>query len=171
MRKMQFAIFTLITCIFSALVLSSCDTNPRPDDGVIHVNSAEAWNSALSGISGASGGSFVGNPAVFVIDITGSFSVPGIGADGSSITGAYKEVQLTGGGTMSLASTGSLIRTAENQTFIIDGPTLQGRLGNNTSLVYIAENGAVELRNGGIIGNEIYEGNGGGVYVDGAILL
>jgi hypothetical protein len=80
---------------------------------------------------------------------------------------ANKEVRLTGSGTLSLSGAGSLIRTAENQTFIIDGPTLQGISGNDTSLVYIAGGGAVELQNGGITGNEICEGNGGGVYVDG----
>jgi hypothetical protein len=152
MRKIPFAIVTLIICIFSALIFASCDTNPRPQDGVFPVNSAEAWNSALSGISKAPDGSSAGNPAVFVIDITGSFSVPGIGEDGSSITGDYKEVRLTGGGTMFLSGTGSLILVSANQTFIIDGPTLQGTSGNNMPLVFTA--GKLELRSGYITGNK-----------------
>ncbi|MDR1149515.1 MAG: hypothetical protein LBK66_12885 [Spirochaetaceae bacterium] len=68
---------------------------------------------------------------------------------------------------MSLSGTGRLIQTAATQTFIIDGPTLQGISGNNTSLVYIADNSAVELRSGYIKGNtrSSFASVGGGVYV------
>jgi hypothetical protein len=127
------------------------------------VNSEESWNNALSSISGAQDGS-AGNPNVFVIDITGSFHVRG--RDSTNITGSYKEVHLTGDGTISLSSNGSLIRTAANQNFIIDGPTLQGRNGNTTSLVYIAGNSAVELQTGKISGNRHNNADGGGVYID-----
>jgi hypothetical protein len=148
MRKIPFAIVTLI---FSALVFASCDTNSSPDDGTIHVNSAAAWTNALSNISTAPGGS-PGNPAVFVIDITGNFSVPGIGDDESSISGDYKEVRLTGNGTMSLSGIGSLMLVSANQTFIIDGPTLRGTSGNNLPL--IITDGKLELRSGYITGNK-----------------
>jgi hypothetical protein len=147
MRKIPIAIVTLI---FSTFVFASCDTNSSSQD-VIHVTSAAAWTNALASISTAPGGS-PGNPAVFVIDIAGSFSVPGIGEDGSSITGNYKEVRLTGNGKMSLSGTGSLILVSANQTFIIDGPTLQGTSGNNMPLVFTA--GGLELRSGYITGNK-----------------
>jgi uncharacterized protein (AIM24 family) len=162
MIKIPFAIFILI---FSALVFASCDTGSSSHD-VIHVNSAAAWNNALTSISDAPDGT-AGSPNVFIIEITHNFNVPGISGGSSSIGGGYKEVQLTGGGTVSLESNGSLIRTAANQTFIIDGPTLQGISGNNTSLVYIASDSTVELRNGYVKGNTVtnYMG-GGGVWVD-----
>jgi hypothetical protein len=131
--------------------------------GHFTVNNASAWTNALTSISNASDGSSAGSPNVFIINITGSFSVPG--TYNNSINGNCKEVRLTGSGTLSLSSgsNGSLIWTAANQTFIIDGPTLQGKSGNYTSLVTIVGNSAVELRNGYIKGNTT--GNGGGVYV------
>jgi uncharacterized protein YjdB len=128
------------------------------------VADASAWISALSSIS-ATGGGTAGSPNVFRIDITGNVSVTGI-TSGSSITGNYKEVRLTGSGTLSLGSTsnGSIILATANQTFIIDGPTLQGKAGNNTSLVYIEGGSAVKLRSGYIKGNDGLDG-GGGVFV------
>jgi hypothetical protein len=165
MRKREFAIFTII---FPALIFASCDTNPSPD-GVIHVNNESEWVEALSFISNAPNGN-AGSSNVFVINMSGNFSVNGIeDAGSSSIGGIYKKVRMTGGGTMSLASNGNLIRTAENQTFIIDGPTLQGKDGNDTALVYIAGNSTVELLSGYIKNNNnnIDDGFGGGVCVVG----
>jgi uncharacterized protein YjdB len=129
--------------------------------GYFDVSSASEWAGALSSISSAQDGSS-GNPTVFVINITDSFST----ASGGGINGAYKEVRLTGSGTVSLSSNGSLIRTAANQNFIIDGPTLQGKSGNNAALVNIA-GGAMELRSGYISGNNNGGFYGGGVYVSG----
>jgi uncharacterized protein YjdB len=144
---------------------ASCAVTVIVAYAVFNVSNEDGWKSALSSISSAPGGS-TGQPNVFVINITGSFSVDGIISN--SIGGDYKEVRLTGSETVSLSSNGSLIRAAANQTFIIDGPTLQGKDGNNNSLVYIGD-GAVELQNGEIIGNTVSNGNGGGVYVGGGI--
>jgi hypothetical protein len=135
---------------------------------VFVVTSESEWTAALSSISGTEGGTD-GNPTVFIINITGNVSVPGI-TSGSSITGNYKEVRLTGSGTLSLGSTsnGSIILVTANQTFIIDGPTLQGKAGNNTSLIYIGGGSAVKLRSGYIKGNDGLadgDGRGGGVLV------
>jgi hypothetical protein len=127
------------------------------------VNSAEEWSAALSDISNAPEGSSADNPNIFIINIMDNVSVPG--TYDNSITGDDKEVWLTGSGTLSLESNGSLIWTEANQTFIIDGPTLQGKSGNDTSLVYIRDS-AVELRSGCITGNTSGD-SGGGVYVDG----
>jgi uncharacterized protein YjdB len=127
------------------------------------VTNESEWAGALSNISSAQDGSD-GSPNVFVINITDSFSVNGI--SDSSIGGEHKEVRLTGNKTVSLSSSGSLIRTAAKQTFIIDGPTLQGNSDNDTSLVYIGDDGALELHNGKISGNNAAN-NGGAVYIDG----
>jgi uncharacterized protein YjdB len=131
--------------------------------GYFDVANPQAWDSARASISGTDGGTD-GNPTVFIINITGNVSV--LGTYDNSITGSYKEVRLTGGsGTLSLESNGSLIQPAANQTFIIDGPTLQGRDGNDRPLVYGIYGGSdVELRSGYIKGNKI-GGNGGGVYI------
>jgi hypothetical protein len=131
--------------------------------------SISEWTAALLIISGTADGS-EGSPKVFSIHITADFDAAGIASGSSSISGAYKEVRLTGDRTITLdsATQGSLIRTAANQTFVIDGPVLQGS-SNNASLVSIGSNSAVELRNGEIKGNANATGegggNGGGVYV------
>jgi uncharacterized repeat protein (TIGR02543 family) len=120
------------------------------------------WEAAIQTVNDAPDGTG-GSPAVFEFKITGSFGVPGIIYPEYTITGAYKEVWLTGDETktISLNSNGSLICTAANQTFVIDGVTLQGRANNDSVLVGINPNSAVELRSGTITGNT----SSGGVYV------
>jgi hypothetical protein len=150
------------------LMLAGCDTGGGGAVTVVFAVANETeWNSALTSISNAGGGSS-GNPEIFGIRITGNFSVAGK-TSGYSITGAYKEVWLTGDKTISLSSGGSLIRTAVNQTFVIDGPVLQGSADNNAPIVYIFGSGsAVELRNGEIRDNiNSSSSYGGGVYVFG----
>jgi putative ubiquitin-RnfH superfamily antitoxin RatB of RatAB toxin-antitoxin module len=122
------------------------------------------WDNAFSAISSAAGGT-EDSPRVFVLHITDDFTVAG--KSSGNITGTYKEVRLTGENTISLSSNGSLIWTAANQTFVIDGPTLQGKEENNAALVYIADNSAGELRAGEIKGNT-NSNTGGGVYVYGS---
>jgi hypothetical protein len=143
------------------------DTTP------ISVSSTAEWEAAMDTISDAqneffSNGEPVVIPRVFVLAITQNISVAGIS---SNLNNGYrKEVWLTGDKTISLSSSGSLIRTGWNQTFIIDGPTLQGISDNNDALVHI-EGGTVELRSGHLKGNtNTGSGNnfgGGGVYVSG----
>jgi hypothetical protein len=139
---------------------------------VINVASTSDWEYALAAISGADNGS-AGNPAVFEIHITSDFNATGktyaSNPVNTTITGEHKKVLLTGTRTISLTGEGSLIRTeAEpNQTFVIDGPTLQGNAGNSQPLVYIRGAGAVELVKGSIQGNTngASGSNGGGVFV------
>jgi hypothetical protein len=120
------------------------------------------WEQALGIISGTPNGT-AASPRVFKLNIVGDFDAPGITA--SSITGTYKTVWLTGTKTISIdpSTTGGLIWVAANQTFVLDGPSLQGKAGNNAALVYI-NNSAVELRSGTINGN--MASYGGGVQVN-----
>jgi hypothetical protein len=137
------------------------------------VKSAPDWIAALAAISNAEGGSY-GSPKVFELQIAGDFSAAGI-TGGSSITGAYKEVRLTGSNTVGLVGTGSLIRTEGNQTFVIDGPSLQGVGNNGYALANVGSGSAVELVSGAISGNNNtstsvhgdYDHGSGGVLVDG----
>ncbi|MDR1149708.1 MAG: Ig-like domain-containing protein [Spirochaetaceae bacterium] len=153
----------------ATITVSSTEDSTKKDTCVVTVyghfavTNASEWAGALSSISTAPDG-IADSTTVFIIEIRSSFGVPGI--SGSSIGGNYKEVRLTGSGTVALSSNGSLIRTAANQNFIIDGPTLQGKSGNNAALVYIA-GGAMELRSGYISGNNNGGSYGGGVYVAG----
>jgi hypothetical protein len=131
-------------------------------------NKAE-WDAALAVITATPDGS-AGSPKVFVLQITGDFSTTGKTNWNSSIGGDYKEVWLIGDNkTITLSGTGSLIRTAANQTFVLDGPALKGNGGNNNMpLVDIVSNSAVELLSGAIQDNtNTYNHTGGGVRVDG----
>jgi hypothetical protein len=129
----------------------------------VTVTSTSGWTTAIEAISNTDGG-IEGSPKVFGIQITEDLSMTGI-SDGSSISGDYKEIRLTGTNTISLSDKGSLIRTAEKQAFVIDGPVLQGKADNDASLVYIDSNSTVELHSGEIKGNSS-TGYGGGVYIN-----
>jgi predicted outer membrane repeat protein len=130
------------------------------------VTNPTEWSNAFSAISSAEGGS-EGSPRIFELRITGDFN-----ADEGSITGRYKKVWLTGDGTISLSSNGSLIKVMEDQTFVIDGPTLQGKADNDAALVHVGIDpnhiGTLEFRSGRITGNSS-SNLGGGVLVLGGI--
>jgi hypothetical protein len=122
------------------------------------------WDAVFAAISREPDGASVSNPAIYNLNVTGDFSVKG--RTSSNITGNYKKVQLTGGGKVTLSSPGSIIQTATDQTFIINGPTLVGKDNNNRSVVYL-NSGSAELTSGTISGNTT-ESQGGGVYVTGS---
>jgi hypothetical protein len=148
----------------------------KPEEGGVDswgIDSREKWLAALADVTAAADGAGADDPHVFEFNITGDFSVEGTTA--ASISGSRKEVRLVGIKTISLDPTGpkgSLIRTAANQRFVIDGPTLQGRPDNDAVIVYITgSNSAVELRGGEIKGNTSTNVNSygkGGVYVYGS---
>jgi hypothetical protein len=128
------------------------------------IHNAAEWQAARTFMSGQPNGS-AGSPVIFRPNIVGDFAVPGI--TGSTITGTYKEVRLTGTKTIRLSTNGSLIRAAADQTFVIDGVTLQGTAENNTALVYISgSNSAVELHSGEFKDNKT-SSTGGGVFAEG----
>jgi hypothetical protein len=130
------------------------------------INSTGQWEEALARISAGSGGTSL-NPAVYILHIPGS--VPVKGATTASITGDNKTVRLTGAGTLSLSSAGSIfyMDDSSSQILFIDGPTLKGMADNTYPVVY-AGGGTVELGNGAISGNTARGGfgsSGGGVSV------
>jgi uncharacterized protein YjdB len=146
---------------------------------VFVVADTDGWIAALKAISSVADGTGV-KPRAFEIQITKDFSAPGITPAYYNITGAYKEVELTGSGTVSLSGPGSLIATDATQKFVIDGPTLKGITTNTYPLVYVGSGSTVELTSGAIEDNyntssELYndgaprgsDGHGGGVFVDG----
>ena len=132
------------------------------------ITTTQEWNDARTQLNGKTGS--------YTLNIGGSFSVAGSTAN--TFSSAYgSSVTLKGSGTLSLSSSGNILRmSSSGQTLIIDSPnlTLRGLSSNNTSLVYV-NGGRLELRNGTITGNtnvgtsggsNVY---GGGVYVaDGA---
>jgi parallel beta-helix repeat protein len=154
-----------VTCTVSVV-------NPG-EDGVdsYGIDSRAKWLAALKAVTDAADGASVDNPHVFVFNIMGDFSVEGISA--ASFGGNHKEVLLIGSKTISLdpvGSNGHLIRTAANQSFVIDGITLQGKEDNSASLVYIDGNSTVELRSGYIKENIRTGGDGVTVGAGGVII-
>jgi hypothetical protein len=126
------------------------------------VASTDEWTATLAQIK-SDGDGTESNPKVYTLNIEGEVSVPG--TTSSSISGNYKTVRLTGEGTLSLLSKGSIFYIgSSNQTLIIDGPTLQGRTDNDSLVVSIIL-GAGELRNGTISGNSSSSPYSGGVDV------
>jgi hypothetical protein len=129
------------------------------------------WASTFTTISSANGGSS-GNPKVWVLNITGTVTVAGTSAANIG-NGTYKEVWLTGTGTISLSANGSIINIGANQTFVLDGPALQGKTANTKAVVDVGS-GTFTMKSGTISGNtntgSVQNSNngtqgGGGVYV------
>jgi hypothetical protein len=114
------------------------------------IETATEWNDAMTFINGTAGSA--ASPRMFKLNIADDFTLSGI-SSGSNFSGGYKGVWLTGDKTISISGSGSLIQTAVYQTFIIDGPTLQGASGSGGSLVTISNNSAGELRSGEIKGS------------------
>jgi hypothetical protein len=121
------------------------------------ITTTEQWNDAIAAMSADTG--TAENPDVMVFSIEADIEASPQTAE---IGTSHKEVWLTGNKTISLDSnsgTGSLIYAAATQTFIIDGPTLQGKMDNDSALVYI-NGGNVQLRSGTIKGNRASSGGG-----------
>ncbi|MDR1232309.1 MAG: Ig-like domain-containing protein [Spirochaetaceae bacterium] len=140
---------------------ATCAVTVTNATGTYEIACVESLAAAIAAITSADAGT-EDSLKVFDLRITENIAMPG--SSNNTITGNYKKVRLTGDKTISLSSTGNLIRAAANQTLVIDGPTLQGIANNENALVYI-DGGTVELRSGGIKGNANTSGGGGGVYI------
>jgi len=130
----------------------------------IVVTDTTEWNAVKTLISGG------GNNQSYIVNINGDIGVAGSAADTFS-TATGITVTLQGNGRLRLTSNGSILRIGANQTLIIDsaGLTLQGRSGNDNSLVYVnGSNAQLELRDGTISGNSSSSSSGSGVYVGGS---
>ncbi|QQO09974.1 right-handed parallel beta-helix repeat-containing protein [Breznakiella homolactica] len=122
-----------------------------------NVQTTNDWNQAIEIIKNG------GNNQDYTITVSGTVPVPG--STGSTFGSVDKlTVTLTGDGTLTLSSTGNMfyiLGTSLTQTLVIDGPALQGRSVNDSSLVKVSDSGAaLELKSGTISGNM-----GGGVDV------
>jgi hypothetical protein len=140
----------------------------------ITVSDPAGWANALSTITSAGGGTS-SEWEDYTIELSGDFKVPGSDPYGSSTFGSlqYVIVNLTGSGTISLDSQGNMFKLGQDQTLVIEGPTLKGlKYGengatqdNNTSVVYLDHtDSTLELRSGEISGNsyngvEVYNGS------------
>jgi hypothetical protein len=133
-----------------------------------NVYSETTWNAACSAIQSG------GNDKNYVITLTGDFAIPGISGNYTfgSVTGL--NVSLRGNKTLSLGSSGSLLRTGANQTLVLRESALVGRGGNSLSLVNVGGAGSsFTMRSGKISGNSnSSNSHGGGVYVsDGSFTM
>jgi hypothetical protein len=129
------------------------------------VEDYDQWYTVRSEIGKSDGG--VTN--YYVINVTKDFEA---GASNPTFGSAeYIDVTINGNGkTISLESNsdGSLLRINDGQTVTIENLNLQGKNGNDASLVYIGDNGTLTMKSGTISGNSSYA-DGGGVYVNGDV--
>jgi len=126
----------------------------------IIVTNAGEWESAVSLINTA------GANKIHNIKVIESFSISGKTAN--TFTPSGITVNISGDNsnrTISLSSNGSLLRIGSGQTVTMANLTLQGRPGNNNSLVYVDSSGAFNMNSGTVKGNT-RTGYGGGVYVN-----
>jgi len=141
------------------------------------ITNTDEWNAALAAIR-AGGDGTVGIPKTYVLYIKGDVLVPGNFALITSFGSVqHIEVTLIGNGTLSLESSGAMLRVGNNQTLIIDSEnlTLQGG-GDNISGrgLSIMTNGMLELKNGTISNFSSIDGDGvnvsGTFYMSGGII-
>jgi len=131
------------------------------------VGNVNDWNEALNVIRDRDKNET--DLKTYIINVNGNFSIPGnIGISGPSYSFGdthYIDVILTGSGTITLNSKGSILIFSTDQKLIIDGENLilQGFVDNNYPVIYVV-NGTLELHNGTISGNTT-SGSGGGVSV------
>jgi hypothetical protein len=127
---------------------------------IFNVSTNATLTAAKNAISGG------GNDANYIINVIADFSSTAV----TFGTATGIKVSLRGPGrTMTLASTGNLLRTADSQTVILRGLTLKGRTPatNSTALVYVTgADSAFTMHSGAITGNNATTSNGGGVYVN-----
>jgi hypothetical protein len=138
------------------------DFGPVPPDSIIRLTAGNEteWRNDLLTIQNG------GNNKNYVITLTDDFPLaitPFPYPFGSSTTGVT--VSLRGAKTISLNTTGNLLKLAVNQTLILRDANLQGYSSNNTPLVQLVTPSTFFMRSGTIFGNKA--GNGSGVYVDG----
>jgi hypothetical protein len=126
------------------------------------VTNLNEWNGVLNIIRTR------GNNRSYTINVSSNISVPGSTANTfGTVTGI--SVTLQGNGRLSLNSNGRILSLAGNQTLYINDTnlTLQGRSGNNETVVHVGDSAKLELLGGTISGNTS-SGNitrGGGVSV------
>jgi len=145
-------------------------------DGYFTVTNATDWASAKTAISNSNSNKH------YVIDVSSSSNIEVAGSNtnsfGITAVGSTLTILIKGSGTVAINSNGNLLRMSTRQTLIIDSEdlVLQGRSGNNTSLVYVTGADAkLELRNGAINGNSSTGnsgvGGGVGVYDEGSFTM
>jgi len=129
----------------------------EPYDLTFNVGNAIEWNEAALAIIERGKGKYL-------INIIDNFSRD---SNNDYTFGAAENINVTikGNYTISLSGTGSLLKIGENQTVTMSDVTLEGNMGNDTSLVDI-DGGAFTMSGSAkVTGN--YSTYGGGVYIDG----
>jgi len=139
---------------------------PSINFGIYHVKNTAEWTEAFSNIQERGNGTAV-KPKTYTIVIHGDITVP------PSDFGSVQQIAVTligdgGNRKLILGANGNMIRLGNNQKLIIDDAnlTLQGLNNNTASLLYVVDDGKLELKNGNITGN-INNSSGGGVSVIG----
>ena len=173
--------------VVGGLAFVGCDANGDDDtkpsggpSGPVKIDSTAAWDAAIAQIVANGPDEVTTVIKSYDFEITGDFGVAG---RTEPIAVPRIKITLTGSGKMHLTSPGSMFVLGkasvlgeidiDQQTLIIDGPTLEGLTNgqngaaedNDTAVVVISEDSSLELKNGSIKGNTngASNGYGGGV--------
>jgi hypothetical protein len=115
-----------------------------PPANTITVASDAEWTNALDYINA--------NPGNYIVNIPAGTTITTAGVTASNLTSGV-DLTLTGSGTLALSSNGRIFDIhGINTSLTLNGPTLQGKDGNNAPVVYIV-NGSFTLQEGKITGN------------------
>jgi hypothetical protein len=153
-------VLALATAVLT-LALTACDDGGGGggnDSVYITIAGAAQLNAAMNQIKSG------GNGKNYILTIAGTVPVPA--SDGSVPTfgsAGNLTVTLNGNGAMFFLSGTS---ASTRQTLVIDGPTLQGKAGNNLPLVGVFGTATLEMKSGKISGNTGTGTPGGGVSVE-----
>jgi hypothetical protein len=141
-----------------AMNSATFDTIVPPAVNFVVTDSTQLLAAVTQIIDGGSGSA--GNPRKYSLTINSPITIFAMTED---MLSSYIEITFNGSGSLSLSGTGSLLRVEENQTFIIDSPSLEltGNGSNDSSLVTVdGTNARLELKAGTISGNTGEEGAG-----------
>ncbi|MDR0494701.1 MAG: hypothetical protein LBG95_03635 [Treponema sp.] len=144
------------------VVLTGLRGNDAADFGVsaiitdtFNVGSAAEWNTALNAISSR------GNGKNYIINITADFFITSVNSFGS-VSGVKVSVRGPGR-TLTLSSSGSILRAGSEQIVILRDVTLRGLASNSSSMVNVLGGGTFTMQSGKIVGNTASSTSG--VYV------
>ena len=155
MKKSLFLIIALtLICVTVAAVNDPARTTTW------EVNNFTTWADAHYGITTG------GDGKIHIITVSGNVTIPPTAMSGITFGNVGDiTVILRGTGTITTSANGSLLRIRNRQTVILEDLTLQGRDGNNSSVVRVDGVGTFHMKGSASVTGNDNSANGGGVFI------
>ena len=155
MRKKSFLGIALVV-VFAVVV----GTNALAQTTAWEVHNLTTWADAHYGITQG------GDGETHIITVSGNVTIPPT-AMFTNTFGNVRDITviMQGAGTISISGNGSLLRIGNGQTVIVGDLTLQGRNGNNASVVRVERNGTFHMKGSASVTGNHNSLSGGGIFV------